>query len=97
MTIRIQWQYGDESGEYIDDWRWKCFDDAFFQWIENNYSCDCNRSILFGLAEKYPDKCQDNSTPSSFPCGDEIKITSIEELVNGKVAQTVSSEDFDSF
>lgn len=41
---------------------------AYFQWCENNYSCDCNRSIF--LRKKYP----------NFPeldCGETIKLLSI--------------------
>ena len=47
MKVQIEWKYKDQTGTYFDDYDWESIEDAEFMYYEGNYSCDCNRSILF--------------------------------------------------
>ncbi len=46
-----------ESSEYKDT--------IVFSWTENNFSCDCNRGLLW---DDYPD--EDDDEEDQYPCGD---------------------------
>jgi hypothetical protein len=86
VKSRIVWEYDGEKGVHIDEFGWGWMEDDgepnFFWWQEGNGSCDCNRSIEFGLAKKYPERClKDDGHLVTFPCGETIKILSIEPLL----------------
>lgn len=56
---------------YEDSYNWPDEQLMLFQWTENNYSCDCNRSIFLGLPER--------------PCGDTIQLISITRPDNSNI------------
>ena len=64
-------EYKDQIFNYEDNFGKEFPEDVVrFQYEENNYSCDCNRSLFI---QRYCDE--------SFPemnCGDEIKLLNIE-------------------
>lgn len=92
MKLKVIWEYEGETGEYIDESNYGTLENALFQWREGNFSCDCNRSKLFGLTEKYPERCKESllsqlEAPQKeerdewdFPCGKTIKVLSIEQI-----------------
>lgn len=76
IKIRIFWYYEKETGEYFTELDKE--EAIYYMWGNGNYSCDCNRSMFFGLAEKYPKRCEDIEL-LSFPCGETIKIKIFDE------------------
>jgi len=48
-----------------------------YLWEEGNFSCDCNRSRMSGIAEDFPEMATDNG---AFPCGDTIELISVTPL-----------------
>ncbi len=75
---RVHWKYRDKTGVYEDNTPSVWFDDDgtpnFFMWEEGNFSCDCNKSNFFGLAED----------GGFWSCGDEIEITKLEVISEHK-------------
>ncbi|MHB8098050.1 MAG: hypothetical protein ACYDD5_00490 [Sulfuricurvum sp.] len=50
---------------YKDHFDWKSESNMLFQWLENNYSCDCNRDLfMYGH-------------DSGRPCGEDIQLLEI--------------------
>lgn len=50
---------------YRDTYNYKDEDTMLFQWLENNYSCDCNRDLfMYGH-------------DSGRPCGEDIQLLEI--------------------
>lgn len=93
MAIKVVWEYAGEKGEYIDKNYQGTLENASFLWKEGDFSCDCNRSDLFGLTKKYPEKCEEGTLSKlevpgqkeekedwTFPCGHTIKVLSIEQI-----------------
>lgn len=82
IQCKIKYKYNEEVGEYFDDFGFlfKNEDGSIndYWWEEGNGACDCNRSIMFGIAEKYPEKCREGDT--AFPCGDTIEILEINPI-----------------
>jgi len=68
------------QSEYKEDYDWDNESTMLFQWLENNYDCDCNRSIfLYGYDEK-----------TNYPCcsGEadrQIDLLKITDQETGKV------------
>lgn len=62
-TVCMNWKYKDKSGYYEEDDYKKgiSIGSILYIWAEGDYSCDCNRSLFFGLPE--------------MKCGEKIKIT----------------------
>ena len=56
----------------FDDGRVYDFDNLMFQWKENNFSCDCNRSMFI------QQQCDPNF--EKMDCGEKIKLISIKEI-----------------
>jgi len=60
-TACMNWEYKDKHGYYEYDFNgFYPPESAYFMWEEGNFSCDCNRSIFFGLPE--------------MDCGEKIEI-----------------------
>jgi len=63
-----------ETGEtktYHENYDWDDEGDMFFQWFENNYSCDCNRSLF--MYEHEEDKELDCSGDKNIIVIDKIE------------------------
>lgn len=45
-----------------------------YWWEEGNGACDCNRSLMSGIAKEYPGLCNEDGC---FPCGDTIELKSV--------------------
>jgi hypothetical protein len=77
LRVRLSWRWRDKAGTYEDPvgkgtaWRdEETGEPNFFMWEEGNYSCDCNKAVLFGLDE-------DESYAAEQPCGEEIEISNL--------------------
>lgn len=61
-----------ETRAYATEW----FPAADFQWRENNYSCNCNRSLFFqeaggvALEDREEDECGDGGYPTKIVAED---------------------------
>lgn len=75
----------NESGEvrlYRHDMRWD--DTEEFQWMDNNYSCDCNRHLFF-LRANGPGPAEDPYwNDAERECGDTKYSVLYVELPNGE-------------
>lgn len=69
----------DETGEVViheEDTDLNTLHDLLFEWLENNYSCDCNRKLYWMRAKGYRE-----ADPGECHCGDtRYSITNIEPL-----------------
>jgi hypothetical protein len=63
------------SKVYHDNYDWGSGEGLIFQYTENNYACDCNRSLF--LYDWEEDKVK--------PCGDTIRLDKIVERATGNV------------
>lgn len=69
MYIQVTLLYRGKQYWLIDRFDWPEFELARFQWEENNYACDCNRSLFLQR------QC-DGRIPE-LPCGGTIELLSL--------------------
>lgn len=72
------------EGWYKDHYDWEDEHDMFFQWFDNNYSCDCNRSLF--LYDLDFDDC--------YECSGSENVIEVLEIVNNETGEKVYFNDY---
>lgn len=58
--------------DYHENFDWEDENLMLFQWLQNNYSCDCNRRLFIDIANNI----KEEDIPE-YNCGSEVKILKI--------------------
>ncbi len=79
MTIKVHIRHVPTGEErvWLYDEVWDQYSE--FSWIENNFSCDCNRHLVWLWAAGVDTSASENEEWSEHHCGDEVYSIHIED------------------